>query len=91
MIKALEVVGALPVIHDPYVKESNGLKPLDDLEKALSDSDCLVLVTAHDEYKNLDLSTVKRLMRTPVIVDGRNVFDKGDCISKGFIYRGVGQ
>ena len=91
LIKALEVVGALPVVHDPYVQESNGIKPLTDIETALKDSDCLVLVTAHDEYKDLDLDDIKKIMRTPVIVDGRNVFDKNECISKGFIYRGVGQ
>ena len=91
LIKALEVVGALPVVHDPFVQESNGIKPLTDIKAALKDSDCLVLVTAHDEYNDLDLDEIKRIMRTPVIVDGRNVFDKDECISKGFIYRGVGQ
>ncbi|MFX1485436.1 MAG: nucleotide sugar dehydrogenase [Promethearchaeota archaeon] len=91
LIKALEVVGALPTVHDPHVRESNGIRPLQDTEKALKDSDCLVLVTAHDEYKGLNLDDLKRMMRTPVIVDGRNVFDKEECISKGFIYRGVGQ
>jgi len=91
LIKALEVVGALPVVHDPYVSKSNGIKPLTDLNVALKDSDCLVIVTAHDEYKQLDLDKIKKIMRTPVIVDGRNVLDKEECISKGFIYRGVGQ
>lgn len=91
LLKALEVLGALPVVHDPYVRESNGIRPLDDIKKALTDSDCLVLVTAHDEYGQLDLDEIKKLMRTPIIVDGRNVFDKKQCLSKGFIYRGVGQ
>jgi UDP-N-acetyl-D-mannosaminuronic acid dehydrogenase len=91
LLKALEVVGALPVVHDPLVKESNGIIPIDDIKKALTDSDCLVLVTAHDEYKQLDLNEIKKMMRTAIIIDGRNVFDKNECISKGFIYRGVGQ
>ncbi|MFW9975492.1 MAG: nucleotide sugar dehydrogenase [Candidatus Thorarchaeota archaeon] len=91
LLKALEVVGALPIVHDPYVKESNGILPLDDIKKALADSDSLVLVTAHDEYAQLDLDEIKKLMRTPIIIDGRKVFDKNECISKGFIYRGVGQ
>ncbi|MFW9963992.1 MAG: nucleotide sugar dehydrogenase [Candidatus Sifarchaeia archaeon] len=91
LLKALEVVGALPVVHDPYVKESNGIVPLKDIKKAISDSDSLVLVTAHDEYGQMDLDEIKKMMRTPIIIDGRNVFDKNECISKGFIYRGVGQ
>lgn len=90
LIKALEVVGALPIVHDPHVMEANNVRPLQDIEKALTDSDCLVVVTAHDEYKGLNLDYLKKLMRTPVIVDGRNVFDKEECLSKGFIYRGVG-
>lgn len=91
LIKALEVVGALPVVHDPYVSESNGVKPLTNIMDALKDSDCLVIVTAHNEYKQLDLNEIKKVMRTPVIVDGRHVLDKEECISKGFIYRCVGQ
>jgi len=91
LIKALEVVGALPVVHDPYVSESNGIKPLNNIMESLKESDCLVIVTAHDEYKQLDLDEIKKIMRTPVLVDGRNVLDKEECILKGFIYRGVGQ
>jgi len=91
LIKALEVVGALPIVHDPYVEEANGIRPLTNLMDALNDSDCLVVVTAHDEYREINLDEIKKVMRTPVIVDGRNVFDKKECISKGFIYRGVGR
>ena len=34
---------------------------------------------------------MKELMQTPVIVDGRNVFDRGVCEQSGFVYRGVGK
>ncbi|MFW9786850.1 MAG: nucleotide sugar dehydrogenase [Candidatus Thorarchaeota archaeon] len=94
LIKALEVLGAHPVPHDPYVravKEIHGMKPLDDLYGALKDSDCMVLVTAHDEYSDIDLDKAKSLMRTPVIVDGRKVFDKDKCMKKGFIFRAIGR
>ena len=91
LIKALEVLGAHPTVHDSYVKESNGIKPVADLKEAIKGSDCLVLVTAHNEYNSLDLDEVKNLMRTPVIVDGRKVFDKEECIRRGIIFRGIGR
>ena len=37
------------------------------------------------------LAWMRELMRTPVIVDGRNVFDRSDCEQSGFVYRGVGK
>lgn len=61
------------------------------MDEALKNSDCLVLVTAHDEYKKLSLKKIKKLMRTLVIVDGRNVFDRKECEKEGFVYRGIGK
>jgi hypothetical protein len=37
------------------------------------------------------LDEMKQLMRTQLIVDGRNVFNKEACFEMGFIYRGVGR
>ncbi|NHJ12875.1 MAG: nucleotide sugar dehydrogenase [Candidatus Thorarchaeota archaeon] len=91
LVKALEVKGVFPVVHDPYVREANGIRVVKNLNEALKDSDCMVLVTAHEEYRHLDLDAAKKLLRTPIIVDGRNVFDKKACVEKGFVFRGVGQ
>lgn len=91
LIKALEVYGAQPLVHDPYVEEANGIRPVKSIDEAVRDSDCIVLVTAHDQYHSIDLAHLKGLMRTPVIVDGRHVFDKDECIAKGFIFRGIGR
>ena len=46
-------------------------------------------VVAHDEYAEIDLDKAKSFMRTPVIVDGRKVFDKNKCMKKGFIFRAI--
>lgn len=91
LIRALEVRGIHPIVHDPYVAESNGITPLKDLDEALRNSDCAALVTAHDEYKHLSLDHMKSIMRTPIIVDGRNVFDWRECKKRGFVYRGIGR
>lgn len=79
------------VVHDPFVPK--GYKaPLErDLAKALLGSDCAIFVTDHSEYSHIDLGSLKEWMRTPVIVDGRNIFDAERCADKGFVYRGVGK
>lgn len=83
--------GAEMRIHDPFVKEFEGLDLQNDIQDAIRGSDCMVLVTAHSVYKDLNLESIKDLMRTPIVVDGRNVFDKELCTQNGFIYKGIGK
>ena len=78
------------VVHDPYVKEFEGLALTNDLEDALRNKDCMVLVTRHKEYGDIRLDWIKGVLATAVIVDGRNVFNPEDCKKAGFSYRGVG-
>ena len=62
-----------------------------ELEETVMDADARVLVVKTKEYLNLDLARLKKKMRTPVIVDGRNAYDKIDCERLGFEYEGVGK
>jgi UDPglucose 6-dehydrogenase len=55
------------------------------------ESDALIIVTEWDEFKNLDLMKIKKLLRQPVIIDGRNIFDPAEMSRLGFIYEGVGR
>ena len=77
--------------HDPFVWGYEGEELTRDLDEALRGADCLALVTKHHMYYGPDLERVKELMRTPVIVDGRNVFNSQVCREAGFIYRGIGK
>jgi UDPglucose 6-dehydrogenase len=65
------------------------------LEECLKDSDCLILATDHTKFRDLNsrekLEWIKKVMRTPVIVDGRNLFDRKLCEEVGFVYRGIGK
>lgn len=54
-------------------------------------ADAIVVVTEWNEFKHLSLSRVKSVMRQPVIVDGRNIYDPQQVKALGFIYRGVGR
>ncbi len=54
-------------------------------------ADALVVVTEWNEFKQLDLHRVRELMRTPVVVDGRNIYDPKEMAQLGFIYRAMGR
>ena len=93
LIAFLEGKGAKVVLHDPYVREWD-LGPHEierDLMKAAKGSDCLALVTKHRDYLELDLPKLKSVMRTPVIVDGRNVYEEENIEAEGFEYRAIGK
>jgi UDPglucose 6-dehydrogenase len=53
--------------------------------------DALVVMTEWNEFKQLDLARVRSLMRTPVVVDGRNVYEPQTMLEAGFLYRGIGR
>lgn len=54
-------------------------------------ADALLIVTEWNEFKHLSLPRIKELMRRPVVVDGRNVYDPAVMQELGFVYRGVGR
>ena len=93
LISGLQSRGANVVLHDPYVTRWGFTEHEieKDLSQACKDSDCMALVTKHDEYYNINLGDLKKAMRTPVIVDGRNVFDHDTVEAEGFEYRCVGK
>jgi UDPglucose 6-dehydrogenase len=53
--------------------------------------DALVVVTEWNEFKQLDRKLVRSRMRTPIIFDGRNIYDLAEMEELGFTYRGVGR
>ncbi len=58
---------------------------------AMTGADCLVIVTEWNEFRTLDLARVKSLMRTPVIVDLRNIYPPDEMRAAGFAYHGIGR
>jgi len=81
------------IAHDPYVKDRdyNLTKLTNDFNKAVTNADVLLFTTNHSEYYNIDLDDLKKKVKTPIIIDGRNIFDKKIVEEKGFIYRKVGE
>ena len=66
-------------------------KPLKDPYELAKDSDALVVVTEWNEFKQLDLDKVKDLLKTPVIYDGRNIYDPVRMKELGFTYQAIGR
>ena len=79
------------VVHDPYVEDYEDAALTDDMDAALSGADAAVIMNNHSMYKEIELDKVKGLMRTPVVIDGRDIFDKEDALARGIIYIGLGK
>lgn len=55
------------------------------------DCDCLLIATEWNEFKELDFKKIKKLMRQPVLIDGRNIYDPKEMKKLGFRYVGIGR
>ncbi|GIW61428.1 MAG: UDP-glucose 6-dehydrogenase [Patescibacteria group bacterium] len=90
--------GAVIRAYDPIAME-NAKQLLDnskitfttDAYHAVTGADLLIVVTEWNEFRQLDLSRVKKLMKQPNIIDGRNIYLPEIARSLGFNYLGVGR
>ena len=63
----------------------------EDMYQAVQNCDAIILVTEWPQYLSPDYDHLYAEMRTPLIIDGRNVFDKQMLQASGFVYMGVGR
>jgi len=87
--------GAKLTVYDPYT-ETEPTETLPNYKKTLTEAiegaDCLVIFTAHDQFKHLGLARLKIAMRkTPAIIDFEGIIDPAKAEKEGFIYRGFGR
>jgi len=96
IITALQREGAKVKAFDPqamdgakkiFKKIQYGKDPYD----AARGADALVIVTEWNQFRNLDLNRIKNLMKSPVFVDLRNIYDPAKMRARGFRYSGVGR
>ncbi len=59
--------------------------------EALEGVDALFIVTEWNEFRHPDFERMKALMKTPVIFDGRNIYDPARMRELGFTYQGIGR
>ena len=62
----------------------------DEYETA-KDSDALVIATEWNQFRNLDLLKIKKLLKSPILLDLRNLYEPAQVRELGFIYEGVGR
>lgn len=77
MNKAKEVLDKAAFCKDPY--------------EACKGADCLLVITEWNEFKELDFKKVKHLLKRPLIIDGRNIYEPKSMKEKGFTYVGIGR
>ncbi|MBM3182176.1 MAG: UDP-glucose/GDP-mannose dehydrogenase family protein [Chloroflexi bacterium] len=89
--KGATVRGYDPVAHETAAPLLPTVEIFDDVYKMTKGCDALIVVTPWNEFKQLDLEKVKGLLKTPVIYDGRNIYDPKLMREMGFTYRAVGR
>ena len=97
MIEALLEAGAKVVAYDPQAHRAAravfgsritlAVRSYD----ALKEADALGILTEWNEFREPDFSRMRSLMRTPVIFDGRNLFDREQMRAHGFTYHSIGR
>ena len=58
---------------------------------AIDGADAMVLITEWDQFRAIDFDRVKKLLKTPTVVDLRNVYQPSDMVKRGFNYVSVGR
>ncbi|MFH0791072.1 MAG: UDP-glucose/GDP-mannose dehydrogenase family protein [Candidatus Omnitrophota bacterium] len=96
IIQALLSEGAKIKAYDPSAMEKakgqlKGVKFCQHPYSVSKDSDCLLIITEWDEFKELDFLKIKRLLKRPLIIDGRNIYDPQVMKRLGFTYVGIGR
>ncbi len=96
IIKLLLKEGAHIRCFDPLAMENTkkilpGLTYCHDEYETAQGSDALVIATEWNQFRNLDLLKIKKLLETPILLDLRNLYDPAALKVLGFIYEGVGR
>lgn len=99
IVKALSQAGANLRLYDPKAMENykqifpenENIKYVEDKYDAVKDADILLIITEWKEFKDADLWKVKSLMRLPIIVDGRNIYQPQEVRNLGFEYYSIGR
>lgn len=96
VINALQKSGAAINAYDPVAIE-NAKKIFKKVYfcsnpyEVAKEADILIIMTEWNEFRQLDLPRIKRIMKKPIILDGRNIYDPQKANGAGFVYQGVGR
>jgi UDPglucose 6-dehydrogenase len=97
LIEALRNAGASVTAHDPAAMTAAQRMIGDDVRfapsnyEAIEEADALVVVTDWNEYRHPDFNRMKAAMKSPVVIDGRNLYNRDKMRSLGFVYDSIGR
>ncbi len=95
IVPALQAMGATVQAYDPEGHEARQMLKGVDFKagpyEAVEGADAVVIITEWDQFRALDLDRMKLLMKSPNVVDLRNIYRPEDMRSRGFRYTSVGR
>jgi nucleotide sugar dehydrogenase len=96
LVKMLEAKGAKVNIYDPYFsgEELTEMQHYfkKNLTETLEGTDCIIILTGHEQFKHLNLKKIKLMLKMPAaIVDFEGIIEPYKIEKEGFIYRGLGR
>jgi UDPglucose 6-dehydrogenase len=97
LIEELLAAGATVVAHDPVAMHETQRRIGDKITyaessyDALAGADALVVVTDWNEYRHPDFARIKESLKSPIVVDGRNLYDTAKMRKLGFTYSSIGR
>jgi UDPglucose 6-dehydrogenase len=96
VIQALQDAGASvraydPEGHDQARKVLNDVVYCDNAYEATEGADALAILTEWDAFRALDLQRVKALLRSPLMIDLRNIYARDTVEAEGFVYHAIGR
>ncbi len=97
IIDRLVGAGAIVKVYDPVAMDECRRRIGDkvlyckDMYEAVVDADALALVTEWKQFRVPSWSVLRKVMKSPVIVDGRNIYDKEEVLAEGFTYTAIGK
>jgi UDPglucose 6-dehydrogenase len=80
-----------PVALEDARSQLRGVELVERMDEAVKDADAAVIVTEWSELRDLASAERRDAMRTPLIIDGRNMLDPGAARAAGFLYEGIGR
>jgi UDPglucose 6-dehydrogenase len=96
IVPALQKAGALIRVFDPKGMEKARHMFVDvtfceNVYKTLQSADAMVVLTEWDEFRALDFTLIKSLLKNPILVDLRNIYDPSNMVASGFHYTSIGR
>ena len=96
LIQILKQEGAIIQAYDPKAMKNMAGVHYDILYcgsavEAAKDANAIILITEWSEFLDIDFDILKSVMKTPIVFDGRNLYDPIEMKAKGFDYCGLGR